>query len=82
MSKRITCKVHDDNQRVIKVGVDSTVFPMQTIWAQIHNGSESYYTLASGREAAVRAVERQGTRYLTTSPDGITDNNLDELPMC
>jgi len=82
MEKRITCKVHDDQERVIKVGVEGEgILQMLDVWNRITNDGEIFFT-EEGRRATVRAVERNGTKYLTTSPDGITPNNLDELPSC
>jgi len=44
-------------------------------------GIHTYYTMAYGMwRADVYAVTRNGTRFLTTSPDGIGPNNLCQLP--
>ena len=83
MEKRITCKVHDDEERVTSVGVEGEeVQPMLTVWNRIIQGGENFYTLVNGIKAVVKARERTGTKYLTTHPDGVTPNNLDELSEC
>lgn len=84
MAKRITCKVHDMQQRVVQVGVEGEgVRQMLEVWGRIRSSGEGFYTYERQRHATVRAIgEYGGKRYLTTYADGITDNNLDELRTC
>jgi len=73
----------EGQERVVKVGVEGeSVYPMLVIWKRIDSNEESYYTFEVDKKATVIAQERNGTKYLTTHPDGITDNNLDELKEC
>jgi len=82
MAKRITCKLHDEHDRVIKVGVEGEVYPMLVIWNKINDKEDEFYTLENNKRAEVKARERDGTKYLTSHPDGFTPNNLDELQLC
>lgn len=80
---QITCKIHDNLDRVIEVGVGSKRFSTPQIWDWINSKTYGFYTLAKGHRATVAArTSPQGRKYLTTHPDGVTDNNLDELPRC
>ena len=83
MRKKITCKVHDENKVIVKVGIEGErVYPIIAVWNDIINERFEFYTIIDGKEAKVFAREKNGTKYLTTSPDGIIPNNLDELPNC
>ena len=43
----------------------------------------SFHTLVNGYKAAVYVrVSSSGNWFLTTAPDGIGANNLDNLPSC
>ena len=83
MTKRIMCKVHDDEERIVKVGVeDEGVLGMLEVWERTDNG-EDFYTEENNKRAKVYARERDdGIKYLTSHPDGKTPNNLDELGEC
>ena len=82
MEKRILRKIHDDKERVKGVGVlNEGMRPMLDVWDRIKKG-EVFFTSAEGKKAIVHAVERGGVKYLTSNPDGVTANNLDELPYC
>ncbi len=53
------------------------------VWTFINTGQHSFYTEVNNRRAEVFArVNNNGTRYLTTSPDGYAGNNLLSLPGC
>ena len=79
---RVHCKVHGSSQRVIKVVVGKDQCDKDTVWNWIKSGKYGFYATEKDYEAEVIAAEREGTRYLTTAPDKVTDNNLDELPIC
>jgi len=80
---RIHCKNHDSNDRVIEVGIaGDRNRTKDEVWNLIKTGTNSYYTTEKGYVADVIAALRDGRKYLTTERDGITDNNLDELPRC
>ena len=83
MAKRINCKTHDENKVITHVGVEGEgKIPMLDVWIRINDNSEEFYTYEDNKRAAVYARERGGTKYLTSHADGITPNNLDELPEC
>ena len=83
MAKRIICKTHDEDEVITHVGVEGEgVQEMLTVWKRIHDDDEEFYTLEDGNKAKVYARERNGTKYLTTDPDGEDPNNLDNLPDC
>lgn len=63
-------------------GIGDKKFNKDTVWNWIKSREHSFFTIKMGHEADVFAAERNGYRYLTTEPDGIKDNNLDELPKC
>lgn len=48
----------------------------------IRAGAQRYYVSVGGREANVRVGTRNGRDHLTTSPDGYSPNNLDDLADC
>ncbi|MCT1654338.1 DUF3892 domain-containing protein [Brachybacterium muris] len=50
--------------------------------AAIRNDSSAYYVSVGGQTAYVRVGTRNGKDYLTTSRDGYSANNLDNLPDC
>lgn len=85
MTKRITCKVwnNDSDQILTHVGVEGEgKVTVADVWRRIKAGEE-FYTNVGGKVAYVLArTTASGTKYITTSPDGITANNLDELPKC
>ena len=51
-------------------------------WNRITDGVDTFYTEENDNRAKVYARERNGTKYLTTEPDGIDENNLDFLRDC
>lgn len=48
----------------------------------IETRTHSYYTGAGSYTADVYVVQGSKGKYLTTSRDGTTRNNLDDLPNC
>lgn len=53
------------------------------VWNFITRREHDFYTEVNSRRATVLAkVSSRGTRYLTTSPDGYSGNNLLSLPGC
>jgi hypothetical protein len=57
------------------------VLSVNDVIAAIRNGT-GFYTMAGGSQARVYVphCHRCRTPYITTSPDGTTANNLDNLP--
>ncbi len=81
---KIHCKVHDDQQRVTKVGIGNEKYPVTKVWDWIKSGDYEFYTEdANNIQAKVKiGISSQERKFLTTSPDTSTDNNLDELSGC
>jgi len=80
----IHCKVHDDQQRVIQVGIGNEKYTVPKVWDWIKSGNYEFYTKdANNIQATVKkGVSSKGRKFLTTSPDSSIDNNLDELSGC
>ena len=80
---RIVCKTHGDNEVITHVGLeDASKHTVLEIWNRIDNAEDTFYTEENNNRAEVYARERNGTKYLTTEPDGIDENNLDFLLSC
>lgn len=83
MKKRLICKKHDQREVITDVGVEGEgTLPMINVWNRINSKTDEFYTLEDGEEAKVYAIERNGTKYLWSNPDGEKPNNLDNLPDC
>jgi hypothetical protein len=50
--------------------------------SDIELGIHSYYVLVGGARANIHVVNGPGGKYLRTSHDMTTHNNLDDLPDC
>lgn len=50
--------------------------------SDIENGVQRYYVQEQGDRAWVRVVDGPTGRYLRTSADSSSQNNLDNLPNC
>lgn len=80
---QITCKVHDINKVITHVKIGGVLFTIEAAWDLVSIGREEFYTLERGKKAKVYARRTpKGKKYLTTHPDTVTENNLDELPEC
>ena len=80
---RIHCRVTDSHGIIQSVGIGDDKFSVEQVWQWIDEDKHNFFTL----ENNVRAKVRQGTspvgnHYITTDPDGVTENNLDELSEC
>ncbi|MFT4244854.1 MAG: DUF3892 domain-containing protein [Candidatus Woesearchaeota archaeon] len=84
MAKKIICRNLDENNLIKEVGVESHgIYGISRIWEMINSNIEEFYTIRKGERAKVLAkISSTGRKYLTTSPDGITENNLEELGRC
>lgn len=77
---RITCAVRDKKGVLSQVCVGGGLNTVEKIYNLITISKHSFYTLEKGEKAVVRTgVSSTGRLYITTHPDGITENNLDEL---
>ena len=50
--------------------------------SNIRSNASYYYVSVGGRNVNVLVKQRAGRDYLTTSADGYSPNNLDDLPDC
>lgn len=81
---KIDCKTHDSQGRVTDVGFDGKTVPVEKVHDMIKSNQHEFYTEDQrGNRATVNPGKSStGRKFLTTSPDGITDNNLDEITDC
>ncbi len=86
MSLRIIAKRWNNpkDQVITHVKIENQrIFTMLEVWDFINGGKGECHTFERGIRAKVYARKRRdGTKYLTSHRDGITENNLDELPPC
>lgn len=75
---------NSEDQVITHVKVEGQgIFPMIGVWNFINEEREECYTFEKGKRAVVYARQRRdGVKYLTSHTDGVTENNLDELPDC
>ena len=80
---RIRCR-RSNNQGIIQsVGIGNEVFTVEQIWQWINTNTHNFYTQENNARAEVRrGTSPVGNHYITTAPDGTTENNLDELDGC
>lgn len=80
---RIYCRTRDNQGVILSVGIGDGTFTVEQIWQWIETNTHNFFTLVSGRRAEVRhGTSSTGRHYITTSPDGTVENNLDELNPC
>ncbi|AIF82623.1 Protein of unknown function (DUF3892) [Candidatus Nitrososphaera evergladensis SR1] len=79
---RIRCKVNDASGRLAKVAIGVDQFTVEQIWNWIATNKYAFYTEENGIKAPVKHVQKGRRKYITTAPDGITENNLAELQIC
>jgi hypothetical protein len=82
---KIICKVHDNQKRIIKVGLENNkLYDVETVAKWDIENKYSFYTMEKGKRAKVygKIHPTTGRYFLTTEPDGIKENNLDFLPDC
>ncbi|MDQ1746330.1 MAG: hypothetical protein QOD07_593 [Frankiaceae bacterium] len=76
------------HQHIVSVGIGSggtytSLLSVADVYQMMRNGNR-FYTVSpsTGAVAWVRALTCCGLYTLTTSPDHVTDNNLDNLSYC
>ena len=80
MQRQIT-HVHKDNNDVITQCYSSGEWQsVAEIIAAIENSTATYYTNVNGNAAWVTVVHGTYSKYLRSTPDGTTVDNLDMLP--
>lgn len=83
----ITCVNKNSSDDIIAVGLsDGRVFDPSVIINDINNGLASFYTITLDGEQADVYVKPPNAKvphwFLTTHPDGLLPNNLDNLRKC
>jgi len=79
---QITCVIKDSKDNIIQVGVNGKQYTIQEI-LNFMNNKETFFTMKGGYRATVYCKRSSlGNLFLTTEPDGTTENNLDFLPRC
>ena len=77
---RITRTVCDKKGVLSHVCVGGGMNTVEKIYNLIKIGKHSFFTLEKGEKAVVHTgVSSTGRLYITTHPDGVTENNLEEL---
>jgi hypothetical protein len=79
---RIRCKVHDPPGKLSKVAIGVDHFTVEQIWNWIATDKYAFYTEENGVKTPVKHGLKDRHKYITTAPDGVTENNLNELKMC
>lgn len=71
MSERVAEVRRNGNGNIIAVKTDA---------GQIYRLDQAVLQIESGNLEGVQIVERNGELYIRSYPDGLTENNLDNLP--
>lgn len=82
----ITCVTKDNSDNILEVGLNTGVhLDVQTVVYRLNNNVDDYYT-TDQYNRQVRVYARQhystGRWFITTNPDGVPPNNLDNLRRC
>jgi hypothetical protein len=80
----VTCVKKDDKGVIVQVGVDGTIYDVETIANEIWSNKKSYFTNAMGIRVKVFAFRHPETNnpYLSTSTNIKFPNSLNFLPKC
>lgn len=80
---QITRIVHDEHEVITDVEIAGKLFPVKQVVDWINGKVYTFFTLVGGHRANVYAKMHPVSRrwFLTTDPDGIDENNLDNLPL-
>jgi hypothetical protein len=82
----ITCVRKDRYDNIVSVGLSTgQSLDVPTIVYRINSNLDDYFTTDQyGHQARVYAKQHHITRnwFITTNPDGIPPNNLDNLRLC
>jgi len=79
---QITCVVKDTKDNIMQVGINGKTYTIKEIQTAMNNG-DTFFTMKDGQRATVYCkTSPLGNLFLTTEPDGTTENNLDFLPRC
>lgn len=82
--REVTCTCKNDDGDILCLGGPGyTDVPKDDAIRQIDEGTHRYWVKGkNGTQVDVRVVPGYQPPYLRTDPDGVPENNLDELPEC
>ncbi|MEE9594038.1 MAG: DUF3892 domain-containing protein [Candidatus Hydrothermarchaeales archaeon] len=80
---RITCRLINKEGILSQVNISGKRYSIRKIYDMVESGEYNFYTFVMSKKANVRTgTSPLGRIFITTNPDGITENNLDELTPC
>lgn len=80
---RIRCRRSNHQGIIQSVGIGNETFTVEQIWQWINTNTHNFFTQENNIRAEVRrGTSPVGNHYITTAPDGTTENNLAELDEC
>ncbi|WP_369526374.1 DUF3892 domain-containing protein [Bradyrhizobium japonicum] len=83
---QVTCinKQPRDNSHegITHLGGDGWKWPRSEVIQSIENGTNTFFTLVSGKRADVGVVSGPNGKYVRTHADGYYNDNLLALPEC
>jgi len=79
---RINCRHTDKKGILSQVDIYGRRYSIRKIYDMVESGGYHFYTFVMGKRADVHiGISPLGKVFITTNPDGITENNLDELDL-
>jgi hypothetical protein len=80
----ITCVKKNEHGVIVQVGIDNTLYDIETIANEIWNGKNSYFINAMGIRVKVFAFRHPETNkpFLSTSSNIKFPNSLNFIPKC
>ncbi|MAB00456.1 MAG: hypothetical protein CMN86_19485 [Stappia sp.] len=85
VDRRVTASGKDDDGDITKLCNSSEYWsprPKADAIRDIENKTHSYYVDQTGHRTDVHVVNEGGKKYLRTTADKTSKNNLDNLPNC
>jgi len=82
MAMQVTKSKKDQDRDITGLCGDGWSHSKSDAMRNIGEDSKYYYVSVAGRTVDVRVGQRNGRDYLTTSADGYSPNNLDDLDNC
>lgn len=73
---------YDSHERIQAIGGSGWYKVEEAVIREIERGANSYYVMVDGRSVQVVVSTRRGRKYLKTTADTSTQNNLLVLPEC
>lgn len=80
--RRVKRSGKDDNGDITRLCGSWGNEAKSTVIQHIESGTHRYYTNEENQEATVEVIGVGSSKYLRTTPDSSSKNNLDNLPDC